>query len=110
MANKEFHTDISLVGSRLTGVPAPVASEDAANKSYVDSSILSWNYLVSNWTTTPSMVGSSTVSGQQGQVFAYTLGSTTRYRFVPNTYSASLDAFYSSYINEVLSGVITKRG
>jgi hypothetical protein len=55
-------------------------------------------------------VGTATVSSQTGKVFEYPLGTTTRYRFVPTTYSAALDGFYSTYTGGVLSGLIVSRG
>ena len=72
--------------------------------------ILTWDYLVANWSTAPASVGTATVSSQPGEVFEYPLGSVTRYRFVPTTYSAALDAFYTTYSGGVLSGLICSRG
>ena len=72
--------------------------------------ILSWDFLACNWTTAPAVVGTATVSGQPGQVLSYALGGVTRFRFVPDTYSAALDGFYAGYAGGVLSGLITTRG
>lgn len=72
--------------------------------------ILSWDFLASNWSVAPTVVGAATVSGQAGQVLSYTLGSVTRYRFVPTTYSAALDRFYTGYAGGVLTGLIAARG
>lgn len=71
---------------------------------------MTWDYLATNWTAAPAQLGTATVSGQAGAVFSYTLSGTTRYRFVPDTYSAALDGFYSAYAGGVLSGLIVSRG
>ena len=67
---------------------------------------LTWEHLAANWTSAPAQVG--TVAA--GAVYAYTLGGVTRYRLVPTTYSAALDAFYTTYSGGVLSGLICSRG
>jgi len=67
---------------------------------------LSWTTLVTTWTTTPTQVGTT----GSGVVFSYVLGSTTRYRFVPNTYDSSQDAFYSGWDGASLTGLIITRG
>ena len=66
----------------------------------------SWEYYATNWTTAPSLAGSTAA----GDVYAYTLSGTTRYRLVPTTYSAAQDAFYSTFSGGVLSGLIVTRG
>ena len=70
----------------------------------------SWTYYVSTWTSAPSLLGSATVSSTLGTVYSYTLAGTTRYRFVPDIYDASKDAFYTSFTNGTLTGLIVKRG
>ena len=70
---------------------------------------LAWVYLASQWETPPSQIGVATVTGQTGTVWSYTLNSVTRYRFVPDNYSAALDAFYTAYSGGELSGFVTKR-
>ena len=72
--------------------------------------ILSWDFLVANWSTAPTVAGAATVSSQPGQVWAHVLRGVTRFRFVPDTYSPALDAFYSGYSGGVLSGLIVSRG
>ena len=72
--------------------------------------ILSWDFLVAKWGTPPAVVGTATVSGQTGEVWAHTLEGVTRFRFVPGVYSAALDRFYTTYSGGVLSGLITSRG
>jgi hypothetical protein len=64
-----------------------------------------WTYYVTKWDTAPTLV--ATITG--GSVYVYTLDGVTRYRFVPTTYSASQDAFYTSFSNPTLSGLITTR-
>lgn len=63
-----------------------------------------------NWSLDPTEIGTATVSTQSGSVLSYVLAGVTRYRFVPDTYSAALDGFYSSYSGGVLSGLIVTRG
>lgn len=72
--------------------------------------ILSWDFLAANWNTPPSVAGTATVAGQTGKVYAYARSGVTRYRFVPDTYDAALDEFYSTYTGGVLSGLIASRG
>ena len=83
-----------MVGGQLSEMPAG------------DNLPLTWDFLVMNWTTEPTVAG--TVAA--GDVYAYTLGGVTRYRLVPTVYSAALDAFYSGYSGGVLSGLICSRG
>jgi hypothetical protein len=45
-----------------------------------------------------------------GEVFSYTYDSITRYRFVPNPYSATGDAFYETFSGGVLTDIIVARG
>jgi hypothetical protein len=72
--------------------------------------ILSWNYLATNWSSSPTEVGTATVNTQAGVVLSYVLSDVTRYRFVPDTYSATLDAFYGVYSGSILSDLIVARG
>lgn len=68
--------------------------------------ILSWDYLAANWSTAPVVVGSVAA----GSVYSYVLGGVTRFRLVPTTYSAAQDAFYTTFMGGVLSGLIVARG
>lgn len=72
--------------------------------------ITAWHYYASQWSVEPVEVGVSTISSQPGTVWEYELDSVTRYRFVPDTYDATLDGFYSSYSSPTLSGLIVTRG
>lgn len=65
-----------------------------------------WNFLVTTWSVTPTSLG--TISG--GEVFSYTYGATTRYRFVPSPYDPDDDAFYGSFVSSVLGNFIVSRG
>lgn len=67
---------------------------------------LTWDYLVTNWSTEPTL--NTTTTG--GEVYNYTLNGTTRYRFVPTVYNPTQDAFYSTFSGGILSNLITKRG
>ena len=64
-----------------------------------------WTYYVTLWDTPPTF--NSSITG--GDVYDYTLGAVTRYRFVPTTYDASQDAFYSGFSSPTLSGLIVAR-
>jgi hypothetical protein len=68
---------------------------------------LKWVDLVTTWTSEPT---EEAYSGGDGQVFSYTYGTTTYYRFVPSTYDSTEDKFYSSYSNPTLSGLVATRG
>jgi len=65
-----------------------------------------WGYYAVNWSVNPVL--NSAIAG--GNVYDYTLNGTTRYRFVPTTYDPTQDAFYSSFVGSVLSGLIVARG
>jgi hypothetical protein len=65
-----------------------------------------WIRLASEWTVAP--VFNSSIAG--GDVYDYTYGSTTYYRFVPSTYNPSQDAFYDTFVGGLLSGEIANRG
>jgi hypothetical protein len=67
---------------------------------------MTWQNLVSHWDAEPEQI--STTNG--GAVFSYMLGSTTRYRLVPEPYDAIQDAFYSDWDGSALSGLIVARG
>ena len=65
-----------------------------------------WIRLASEWTVAP--VFNSSIAG--GDVYDYTYGSTTYYRFVPTTYNPAQDAFYDTFSSGILSGEIANRG
>jgi hypothetical protein len=65
-----------------------------------------WMFFVTTWTTPPTQVGTTA----SGIVFEYVFGGVTRYRFVPNSYDATLDAFYSGWDGTELTGLIVARG
>lgn len=67
---------------------------------------LTWDFLVTTWTTEPTFV----VNITGGSVYSYILDAVTRYRFVPTTYDATEDAFYTTFINPTLTGLIVTRG
>jgi hypothetical protein len=68
--------------------------------------IASWARFATAWTVAP--VFNSSISG--GDVYDYTYGSTTYYRFVPSAYDPSQDAFYDTFSSGLLSGEIANRG
>ena len=78
-------------------------------KNYVAQNVTAgadWTYYATTWTTEPTFV--ETITG--GDVYSYTLDGTTRYRFVPTTYDATEDAFYTTFSTPNLSGLIVARG
>lgn len=70
------------------------------------SSTTSWGYYKDHWSAIPTNLGAIT----GGNVWSYTLSETTRYRFVPTTYDPTKDAFYTTYSEGILSGLIVTRG
>jgi hypothetical protein len=68
--------------------------------------ITGWSDYVNNWSTAP--VSQGVIAS--GEVFAYTLNGTTRYRLVPSPYTPQNDAFYTTFTSGVLSGLIVTRG
>ncbi|UOF78927.1 hypothetical protein [Caudoviricetes sp.] len=67
---------------------------------------LTWEYYATNWSIAPTL--NSTITG--GSVYNYTLDGTTRYRFVPDPYDSTQDAFYTTFSVGVLSGILVTRG
>lgn len=65
-----------------------------------------WAFFKDCWSVPPTQVG--TTAG--GVVYAYELEGVTRYRYVPNTYDATEDAFYSGWDGTTLTGLIVARG
>ena len=65
-----------------------------------------WSILASEWTVAP--VFNQAITG--GDVYDYTYGATTYYRFVPSPYNPTLDKFYDTLTGVVLSGEIASRG
>jgi hypothetical protein len=107
---KKFLIDIEAVAIKKTG---GTSSQFLKADGGIDSTAyqpMTWDYLAINWTTAPTQVGTATVGGSPGVVLAYILSGVTRYRFVPDTYDAALDSFYTSYISGVLVGLIVTRG
>ncbi len=70
------------------------------------SSTATWVFYATTWSTEPTL--NTSIAG--GDVYDYTLDGTTRYRFVPSTYDATEDAFYSTFSGGLLTGLIVARG
>jgi len=68
--------------------------------------LTNWAFLAINWDTSP--VVNASITG--GVVWTYIYNSVTRYRFVPTTYDTSEDAFYTTFTDPTLSGLIVTRG
>ena len=67
---------------------------------------LKWSDLATRWDDAPTL--NAAITG--GTVYNYTLDGVTRYRFVPTTYDAAADAFYSNFDGTTLSGLVAARG
>ena len=65
-----------------------------------------WGYYKDNWSVEPLF--NSEIAG--GEVYSYVLDGTTRYRFVPEPYDATLDAFYENFSEASLTNLIVSRG
>jgi len=85
-----------------------VYSSSEVDTAISDAVTLSWDHLVTCWDVAPTL--NKVIAG--GEVFNYTLGAVIRYRFVPSTYVAAQDSFYSSFNNltDTLTGLIAQRG
>lgn len=70
------------------------------------SSSTTWVFYATTWSVEPIL--NTTIAG--GDVYDYTLDGTTRYRFVPTTYDATEDAFYTNFGGGLLTGLIVSRG
>lgn len=65
-----------------------------------------WLYFVTTWSQEPNLV--AVLPG--GEVYSYDLNSNVTYRFVPDPYNSTLDAFYDTFENSELLGFIVRRG
>lgn len=67
----------------------------------------SWFFYATSYTQLPT---EATYTGGGGFVLAYQYGATVYYRFVPEPYDPTLDAFYSAFSDPALSGRLAARG
>jgi hypothetical protein len=72
--------------------------------------LLSWPFLSDAYSEVPADVGRATVAGEDGDVLSYTLQGVTRFRFIPDDYDPTLDAFYAAFAAGELSDLIVARG
>lgn len=89
--------------------PISTAVQDELNSINAELDMLfNWTYYATQWDMAPALVKS--IAG--GDVYNYTYSSVARYRFVPDIYSSTLDAFYSNFDTgtDTLSGLIAQRG
>lgn len=89
----------------VVGVESAQSSPNFATEEYVDDKITNWTSLSTRWDTEPTL--DTTIS--EGDVYTYVLDGVTRYRLVPDPYTAENDAFYTTFSGGVLSDLITKR-
>jgi hypothetical protein len=105
-----FGSGGSVSWSSITGKPStfPPSSHThvAADITDLVGGTPTWEYYAANWSTPPSQVAS--ISG--GTVWEYTLDGTTRYRFVPDPYDPTDDAFYATFVDPTLGGLVVSRG
>lgn len=104
-------TGQSPVWQTIAGGTAYTAGDGIAISGSNVVSINAWVYYKDTWTTTPTVIATTTTA-PTGDVWSYTLNGVTRYRFVPTTYDPTLDAFYSTWNagTSTLSGLIVTRG
>jgi hypothetical protein len=70
-----------------------------------DRSELTWINLSESGSQAPMFV--TAVEG--GEVYLYTYGTISYYRFIPEPYNPSLDQFFSEFSNPYLSGLIATK-
>lgn len=100
--------DQSVYDSMISGnaTDAEVATIQQALLDAIENQALEWNSLVMNWSSEPTL--NATIA--TGEVYDYTLGGVTRYRFVPIPYDPTQDAFYEGFDGTTLTNLITTRG
>lgn len=98
--------DVSGLGDALAGKAPTVHNHSIADVTGLSAALLSWAYLKDTWSIEPTLAGTTAT----GEVYSYTLGGVTRFRFVPTVYDPTQDAFYSTFTAGVLSGLIVTRG
>jgi hypothetical protein len=109
-ASQEPGVDYFIAGGEIT-FTSPL--EDGAKAVIIAVSSLalaervgtSWSELLNSWTSEPIL--NIAIAG--GEVFDYVYATATFYRFVPDPYVSSQDAFYAAFEAGVLSGLIASR-
>ena len=72
--------------------------------------VRSWADYKEGWTNTPTLVTATGSDGTNlGSIYNYTGPWGTYYRFVPDTYTSTNDAIYSTLTGSTVSGLITRR-
>ena len=74
----------------------------------LNKSALTWSDLKDRWDTEP-VLNKHITSPEPGDVYTYILGGVTRYRFVPDNYNPSKDAFYLNFSSDTLSNLLCRR-
>jgi hypothetical protein len=95
-----------IFGQNANGSLAPIQSQQWLPPT--------WNALVMNWSSKPTKNATAATSPVAGTVYNYVTtipayAGQTIYRLVPTTYSPANDAFYTTFTNGVLSGLIVAR-
>ena len=106
----EVLENVSVNVSESQDVTTVSTSETVENVSISVSDVVyngvTYNNLLINWDAVPVEVPTAL----DGSVFQYEYnGGATYYRYVPNTYVSSEDAFYSAFTDPTLSGLIARR-
>jgi hypothetical protein len=105
----DLGTEQTVTGLKhFENIRVPAASDPLSpvNKEQVEMMLMSFEYLLINWSVAPSLVADIT----NGSVYQYTLNSITRYRFVPTEYDPTQDAFYLNFDGTTLTNLIIRRG
>jgi hypothetical protein len=92
----DFDTPATLINHAFTHLPG--GPDDLIGKT--------WGGLVTIWTEEPTL--EATIAA--GDVYKYTYGSTVYYRLVPDPYDSTIDAFYTTFDDPTLSGLVATRG
>jgi hypothetical protein len=105
----DLGTEQTVTGLKhFENIRVPAASDPLSpvNKEQVEQMLMSFEYLLINWSVAPSLTAEIT----NGSVYQYILNSVTRYRFVPTTYDPTQDAFYANFDGTTLTNLIIRRG
>lgn len=101
------NTIAALSAADIDYTPAPGAPTSATTvKQALDEQALSWGNLVGRFSVIPNV----TVPVAGGVIIPHTWRGVTRYRFIPEPYDPTLDAFYENFDGSIFSGLIDSQG
>ena len=113
---------LDLNTTKVTNMATCTVATDGANKGYVDDASTStaekiqellpssqWISLVTGFSVEPTLIQANEDTPTAGEVWQYTYsGGAIRYRFIAD--DDSIDAFYETYVGEVLGNLVTQKG